>query len=145
MLLDLSAHGFAQGEPQEGTEVPAILPPGVVGEVTVVPNVVEAETELAVEITAERSGSRAVQQRTLSVMPGEDGLVAEADLHLAPFIDWLAAMKSRIGIPARLGEKGVTRGHLPRLVDIASKDICHQTNPKPCTAADFERIFAGAL
>jgi alcohol dehydrogenase class IV len=61
------------------------------------------------------------------------------------FIDWLAATKSRIGIPARLGEKGVTRGHLPRLVDIASKDICHQTNPKPCTAADFERIFAGAL
>jgi hypothetical protein len=61
------------------------------------------------------------------------------------FIDWLVALKSRIGIPARLGEKGITREHLPRLVDIAAKDACHQTNPKPCTAADFERIFARAL
>ena len=61
------------------------------------------------------------------------------------FIDWLAALKSRIGIPARLGEKGVTREHLPGLVDIATGDICHQTNPKPCTAADFEKIFTQAL
>lgn len=31
LLLDLSAHGFAQGEPQQGTEAPTILPPGGVG------------------------------------------------------------------------------------------------------------------
>lgn len=61
------------------------------------------------------------------------------------FIDWLVALKSRIGIPARLGEKGISREHLARLVDIAAKDTCHQTNPKPCSAADFERIFTQAL
>ena len=61
------------------------------------------------------------------------------------FVEWLAALKSRIGIPARLGAKGVTAAHIPRLVDIAVKDTCHQTNPRPCTAADFERIFTGAL
>jgi alcohol dehydrogenase class IV len=61
------------------------------------------------------------------------------------FIEWLEQLKSRIGIPARLGEKGVTASHIARLVDIAVKDTCHQTNPKPCTAADFERIFTQAL
>jgi alcohol dehydrogenase class IV len=34
---------------------------------------------------------------------------------------------------------------LPRLVDIAVKDICHQTNPRPCTSADFERLFLAAM
>jgi hypothetical protein len=61
------------------------------------------------------------------------------------FIDWLVAIKARIGIPARLGEKGITREHLARLVDIATRDTCHQTNPKPCSAADFESIFSRAL
>jgi alcohol dehydrogenase class IV len=61
------------------------------------------------------------------------------------FVDWLAALKSRIGIPARLGGKGITAEQIPKLVAIAVKDTCHQTNPKPVTAADFERIFAQAL
>ena len=63
----------------------------------------------------------------------------------AAFIEWLAALKSRIGIPAKLGARGVTSSHVPRLVEIAVKDTCHQTNPKPVSAADFERIFAQAL
>jgi alcohol dehydrogenase class IV len=71
--------------------------------------------------------------------------VCDAGATAEAFIDWLAALKARIGIPARLGEKGITREHLPRLVDIATRDTCHQTNPKPCSAADFERIFAQAL
>ena len=35
--------------------------------------------------------------------------------------------------------------HLPKLVAIATDDICHKTNPKPCKAADFEKIFSQAL
>jgi hypothetical protein len=61
------------------------------------------------------------------------------------FVDWLAALKSRIGIPAKLGGKGVTKGHVAKLVEIAVADTCHQTNPKPVSAADFERIFTAAL
>ena len=61
------------------------------------------------------------------------------------FVAWLVRLKARIGIPAGLGAKGVTREHIARLVDIAVKDTCHQTNPKPVTAADFERIFTAAL
>jgi len=61
------------------------------------------------------------------------------------FVGWLTKLKSRVGIPAKLGEKGVKAEHVPQLVRIATDDICHQTNPKPCTAADFERIFRQAI
>ncbi|MGZ5099827.1 MAG: iron-containing alcohol dehydrogenase [Usitatibacter sp.] len=62
----------------------------------------------------------------------------------ASFVEWLAALKARIHIPANLKGKA-TKEHLARLVEVAINDICHQTNPKPCTAADFERIFSQAL
>ena len=61
------------------------------------------------------------------------------------FVEWLVVLKARIHIPAKLGEKGVTRAHLPKLVDIAVADTCHKTNCKPVTAQDFERIFSAAL
>ena len=61
------------------------------------------------------------------------------------FVRWLRALKAEIGIAGRLGDVGVTREQLPRLVAIASADMCHQTNPRPCSAADFERLFVEAL
>jgi alcohol dehydrogenase class IV len=63
----------------------------------------------------------------------------------ASFVEWLAALKRRIGIPATLGDKGVRASDIPRLVEIAVSDICHQTNPKPVSAADFAQIFTQAL
>jgi alcohol dehydrogenase class IV len=60
------------------------------------------------------------------------------------FIAWLTALKARIGIPATLAGK-VSREQLPRLVDIAVADSCHQTNPRPVQRADFERLFEQAL
>ena len=71
--------------------------------------------------------------------------VCGAGTSAASFVEWLAALKSRIGIPARLGEKGVTRDHVRKLVEVAVADTCHQTNPKPVSARDFERIFMQAL
>jgi len=61
------------------------------------------------------------------------------------FVEWLARLKARIGIPAKLGERGVRKEHIAKLVEIAVADTCHQTNPRPVTAADFERIFAAAI
>ncbi len=63
----------------------------------------------------------------------------------AAFVPWLRQLKARIGITGTLASHGVTAAHLPRLVEIATKDICHQTNPRPCTAADFERLFKAAM
>ena len=34
---------------------------------------------------------------------------------------------------------------MKRLVEIATADICHQTNPRPVTSADFQRLFEGAM
>ena len=63
----------------------------------------------------------------------------------AAFVPWLKSLKASIGITGTLKSHGVTEAHLPRLVDIATRDICHQTNPRPCTSADFERLFRAAM
>jgi alcohol dehydrogenase class IV len=61
------------------------------------------------------------------------------------FVPWLRQLKQSIGITGTLGSHGVTAEQIPQLVDIAFKDICHQTNPRPVTTADFERLFAAAM
>jgi len=61
------------------------------------------------------------------------------------FIAWLRELKRTIGIAPNLSAVGVQRDAIPRLVEIAVADICHQTNPQPVTAGDFERLFAAAL
>ena len=61
------------------------------------------------------------------------------------FVPWLRALKASVGIVGSLSAHGVKPEQLPRLVEIAIADICHQTNPRPCTAADFEALFKAAM
>jgi alcohol dehydrogenase class IV len=62
------------------------------------------------------------------------------------FIRWLQELKRTIGIgTGGLAQAGVTRQQIPRLVEVATADICHQTNPRPVSAADFERLFEQAM
>ena len=61
------------------------------------------------------------------------------------FISWLKTLKAQVGIEGGLASRSVTSADLPRLIEIASNDICHQTNPRPCTRADFERLFIAAM
>ena len=61
------------------------------------------------------------------------------------FVPWLRQLKSSVGITGGLAAHGVKPEHLPRLVQIATADICHQTNPRPCTSADFEALFKAAM
>ena len=61
------------------------------------------------------------------------------------FLAWLRELKRTIGIAPSLSAVGVKREQVPRLVEIAVADICHQTNPQPVTGADFERLFAQAM
>ena len=67
-----------------------------------------------------------------------------AGLGSGDFVPWLARLKKEIGIAPSLAAAGVKREQFPRLVELAVKDVCHQTNPRPCTAADFERFFEQA-
>jgi len=62
----------------------------------------------------------------------------------ALFVPWLALLKQNIGIAPSLSAVGVTREQFPRLVEIATNDMCHQTNPRACAVADFERFFSEA-
>jgi hypothetical protein len=65
------------------------------------------------------------------------------------FIAWLARLKADLGIPATLSAykagRPVTEGDIEALANVAIDDICHQTNPRPCTREDFERLFASAM
>ena len=61
------------------------------------------------------------------------------------FIQWLVGFKQLLGIPTTLSEVGVTRDALPRLVEVALADACHQYNPRPVAADDFTAIFTNAL
>ena len=84
--------------------------------------------------------------RVCGAKGGDSGSV---ESRAASFLLWLKDLKAVVGIPARLsgltGGRPVTRADLPRLVEVASADICHQTNPRPCAKADFEALFASAL
>ena len=60
-------------------------------------------------------------------------------------VPWLRQLKSSIGLGGTLSSHGIKPAQLPRLVKVATADICHQTNPRPCSAADFERLFNAAL
>jgi alcohol dehydrogenase class IV len=60
-------------------------------------------------------------------------------------IAWLKHLKLQIGITGGLAARGVTREHLPRLVALAAKDFTGQTNPRPATEADYERLFLQAM
>jgi alcohol dehydrogenase class IV len=76
-----------------------------------------------------------------------EGVLPEA--RAEAFIDWLARLKADLSIPAKLSDyaakRRVTRADIAALVDVAINDTCHQTNPRPCTREDFERIFNAAL
>ena len=61
------------------------------------------------------------------------------------FVPWLKQLKLSLGITGGLAAHGVTPEHFPRLIEIATADMCHQTNPRPCTAADFDALFKAAL
>ena len=80
-------------------------------------------------------------------VPGADAGSDEA--RASAFVVWLGRLKAELGIPARLADYAATRrvtsADIPRLVEIAVADTCHQTNPRPCTAEDFRRIFAESM
>lgn len=61
------------------------------------------------------------------------------------FIDWLQDFSRKLGIPASLKELGVGSQHVARLVEVAVADACHQFNPRPVSAADFEGLFREAI
>src|SRR5437868_8905189 len=50
-------------------------------------------------------------------------------------------LRGECGLPRKLGQAGVKREMLPRIVEKALADACHQSNPRACTREDFVRIL----
>ena len=94
-------------------------------------------------------GSAAVKMAELAHAVGAGVPGAPPEAGAEAFIDWLATLKRDLRIPARLSEhaakRPVTKADIPALSEVAINDTCHQTNPRKCTRADFERIFAEAM
>ena len=49
------------------------------------------------------------------------------------------------GLPRKLSQAGVKREMIPLLVEKALADACHQSNPRPVTEVDFERLINEAF
>ena len=61
------------------------------------------------------------------------------------FVPWLQQLKQQIGITGGLASRGVMAAQLPRLKHLANIDFTSQTNPRPATEADYERLFLQAM
>jgi alcohol dehydrogenase class IV len=59
-------------------------------------------------------------------------------------VRWLTALKAEVGLPPTLAAAGVKADQIPALAKVAFADPCHKTNPKPCTLADFVKLFEAA-
>ncbi|MBM3516812.1 MAG: iron-containing alcohol dehydrogenase [Alphaproteobacteria bacterium] len=55
--------------------------------------------------------------------------------------EWIATLNARVGLPPSLGAMGVHDAVIPRIAAAALKDHCHATNPRPATAADYQRML----
>ena len=67
------------------------------------------------------------------------GLKANADL-----AEEILNLNQRLGLPANLGEMGVTL-ETPGLVENAVTDICSFTNPRQASPEDYQKLFEQAM
>ena len=61
------------------------------------------------------------------------------------FVDWLVKLERTIGIERGLARHGVRPEQLPRLAALAAADFTNGTNPRPASAADYERLLRQAM
>ena len=60
-------------------------------------------------------------------------------------IAWLRHLKQQVGITGGLASRGVQAEHLSRLTLLAETDFTNQTNPRPASQADYEKLFLQAM
>jgi len=78
---------------------------------------------------------------TLSMVAPVIAMVVPGGDVIAPYLP--SILKGIADAERTPGTAGQTkRGYV---VEIAVNDTCHQTNPRPVSAADFERIFGTAI
>ena len=63
----------------------------------------------------------------------------------AAVLDWVLALRERIGIPHTLRDIGVGEEHVERLAPMAEKDPSSATNPVPLTTENLDRLYRRAI
>ena len=63
----------------------------------------------------------------------------------AAVLDWVLALRERIGIPHTLKDIGVDEPHARRLAPMAAEDPSSPTNPVPLDAANLESLYLRAI
>ncbi len=59
--------------------------------------------------------------------------------------DHIRQLNADLGLPANITEMGVERDQIPHLAEHAAKDVCTFTNPRPCSASEYETLYEIAL
>lgn len=60
-------------------------------------------------------------------------------------VNYLINLNKEIGIKSPLKELNLNDSDINNLVNVAYKDVCHQSNPKTVTREDFENLFKKLL
>ncbi|MEM7255041.1 MAG: iron-containing alcohol dehydrogenase [Pseudomonadota bacterium] len=59
--------------------------------------------------------------------------------------EFIRKLNADLGLPGGLREMGVASDAIPALAEHAAKDVCTFSNPRKCSAEDYEQLFEVAL
>ena len=59
--------------------------------------------------------------------------------------DFIRDLNNKLDLPKNLSEMGVTNDSIPDLAEHAAKDVCTFTNPRPCSATEYESLYEVAI
>jgi len=90
-----------------------------------------------------REAAQSHYARLASLFDKEAALKSEEEASRIA-IEKVRELNRSLGLPANLREAGVQEADLDRLAGDAIADVCHQTNPRPCTVEDFRELFRKA-
>ena len=90
------------------------------------------------------SAESMVQERRLARMAHAMGL-GSCDPQGVQIAAAVREMSARLGLPAGLGELGVTQQMFDRIIEGALADHCHQTNPRQAGAEDYRGMLQQSM
>jgi len=78
-----------------------------------------------------------------TVLGADPKMSVQERAHLS--VELVDNLRVACGLPRKLSQAGVKREMIPLLVEKSLADACHQSNPRPVTQVDFERLIGEAF
>lgn len=79
----------------------------------------------------------------VAVQLGSDPRASVAE-RAAAASELVRRLKEDVGLSGGLSQNGVSEEMVPALIEKAMEDVCHRTNPRPCSAEDFRALLRAA-